>query len=209
MHILSHSFLNCCIYASFSIQEWVDFGKVLVWTWETLYIGGNRITSRRASGTYLQLLTSVAGQNILTASFASDPNAVAVVVMDIYGMVSAYMVNHVKGSFSRSSFLSNMHPDYIPVGTLNMRFFESAKETLFLWNATMIWYSFYDDTIAGMLTIYGMADFSLAAKYSIVHEVILGESFSCILVSCCYYTVTQYGNMYGKCKDRLNYCMSY
>ena len=67
------------VFLSF-IQEVVDFGTVLFWTDNELFIGGGRITSRRAVGTYKELLFQLKNREdrILTAAFGSDPSTVGI-----------------------------------------------------------------------------------------------------------------------------------
>lgn len=158
----------------------------------TVYLGGDKITSRHITGTYLHMITSFTDKIILTVAFASDPNKIAVLVREEFTFMFLYLLDINSGTMERSTFLTEVTPDYFPIGPTNMRFFASARESLLLWNETMVWVSFYDNTLGGFLEIFGMFDLSLVSRSSTIHELIVGESFSYILVSCYYYTVMQY-----------------
>ena len=59
-----------------------------------------------------------------------------------------------------------------------MRFYESAKETLLLWNQTALWYSFRDNSQWGMLKVPGFHSLGSAVPGKNIHEVMLGEATS-------------------------------
>ena len=168
------------VFLSF-IQEVVDFGTVLFWTDNELFIGGGRITSRRAVGTYKELLFQVDREKrILTAAFGSDPSTVGI----LFTQTSIYkpvlkIFNHQTSVIHPSSFLeSGVSPENMPRGLLHMRFYESAKETLLLWNQTALWYSFHDNSQWGMLKVPGYDSLGSAVSNEYIHEVMLGEATS-------------------------------
>ena len=168
------------VFLSF-IQEVVDFGKVLFWTDNELFIGGGRITSRRAEGTYKELLFRVNPENrILTAAFGSDPNTVGILVTETSNYKPMLLIfNHQTGLTHPSSFLeSGVSPENMPRGLLHMRFYESAKETLLLWNQTALWYSFRDNSQWGTLKVPGFHSLGSAVPGKNIHEVMLGEATS-------------------------------
>ena len=166
------------VFLSF-IQEVVDFGTVLFWTDNELFIGGGRITSRRAKGTYKELLFQVNWENrFLTAAFGSDPSTVGILVKTSNKLI-LLISNHQTRQIHSSSFLeSGVSPENMPRGLLHMRFYESAKETLLLWNQTALWYSFRDNSQWGMLKVPGFHSLGSAVPGKNIHEVMLGEATS-------------------------------
>lgn len=168
------------VFLSF-IQEVVDFGTVLFWTDNELFIGGGRITSRRAVGTYKELLFQVNWENrFLTAAFGSDPNTVGILVTETSNYKPIlFIFNYQTRLTHPSSFLaSEVSPENMPRGLLHMRFYESAKETLLLWNQTALWYSFRDNSQWGMLKVPGFHSLGSAVPGKNIHEVMLGEATS-------------------------------
>ncbi|KAG5262744.1 hypothetical protein AALO_G00278390 [Alosa alosa] len=164
-----------------NLQEGVDFGHVLFWKLDTLYLGGSRITSHRAGGTYSKKLFTIPAVNFMTVAFGSDPAVVAVVTMDIYGDLQLLMYNLMTKRGTISTFLTKFpYPQDIPSGVLHMRFFQSAKESLLLWNGTALWYSFYDDNRWGTLKLPNFGD-RTAASGSWIQEIVLDQKWNLVV----------------------------
>ncbi|XP_062377184.1 cation channel sperm-associated auxiliary subunit epsilon-like [Sardina pilchardus] len=163
-------------------QEGVEFGQVVIWKSDTLYLGGSRTTSQGTKGIFSTKLFTIPEVYIMAVAFGSDPHVVAVVCQDLFGDIQLTLFNQITQKATTSTFLTKFPtPDDIPSGFLQMRFFESAKESLLLWNGTALWYSFYDDSDWGALKLSNFSDLSSAASGSKIQEIVLDHKWNLVV----------------------------
>ncbi|XP_076154867.1 cation channel sperm-associated auxiliary subunit epsilon-like [Alosa pseudoharengus] len=84
-----------------------------------------------------------------------------------------------------TAILIKLEDNMVPMLSINpcvlhMRFFQSAKESLLLWNGTALWYSFYDDNRWGTLKLPNFGD-RTAASGSWIQEIVLDQKWNLVV----------------------------
>ncbi|XP_063079723.1 cation channel sperm-associated auxiliary subunit epsilon-like isoform X2 [Engraulis encrasicolus] len=112
-----------------------------------------------------------------TTCLSDYPN-VAALFQYADGSVSLFMFNLKTRILSRDHLLNKLGVQ--PIGNLKLHFIESFKESFIMWNGSMMWYSFRDNSDCGILGTKHSPDLGWAAGGSI-EEVVVDQNWNLVV----------------------------